>query len=73
MAVLTRVVFPLLLNLVSGLYFGASLVPPPEKSIYFGRKLFPKIFRLGVNTLLKLTVKVAHNHVDITTCSWDPC
>ena len=67
MAVFTRVGFLLTLNLPSGSYFGASLVPPREKGTYFGRKLFPETFRLGVNTLLKLTVKIAHNHADIAT------
>ena len=73
MAVFTRVVFLLILNLVSGPYSGASLVPPAEKSTYFRRKLFPEIFMLGVNTLLKLTVNITHNHVDIATASSDSC
>lgn len=67
MAVFTRVVFLLILNLLSGSYFGASLVPPPEKGTYFERKQFLETFKLGVNTVLKLTVKIAHNHQDIAT------
>ena len=56
-----------MLSLLSRPYFGASLVLSPEKGTYFECELFSETFWVCVNTLLKLTVKIAYNHVDTAT------